>query len=277
MANIPSHSPLSGRTIAIPESRKLDIFAKMLEKQGAVTWRCPLVSIHDAPDPAPVVSWLHKFAGDQMDDLILLTGEGVRRLHGFADRAGDGLQDQFINSLKKVRRITRGPKPVVALRQLGLNTDLSAGEPTTDGVIDLLSGETLKGRKVGVQLYGNNPNEKLMEFLKKAGAEVSTVAPYVYANDSENIKVSELIEAIIRKELDAIAFTSSQQVKRLFQVAKKQKTADILQEGLNKIIIAAVGPVVRDTLTEREIQVELMPKSSFFMKPLTDELVLKLK
>jgi uroporphyrinogen-III synthase len=53
---LPSRSvtakPLAGRTIAIPETRELDLFARMLEQRGANTVRCPLLAILDAPDQA---------------------------------------------------------------------------------------------------------------------------------------------------------------------------------------------------------------------------------
>lgn len=48
-------STLAGRTIAVPETRELDIFSSMLERRGATVIRCPLVTILDAPDPQPVL------------------------------------------------------------------------------------------------------------------------------------------------------------------------------------------------------------------------------
>ena len=48
--------PLEGRRIAVLEHRELDRLGGMLEAQGAVTVRCPLVRIADAPDPAPVLA-----------------------------------------------------------------------------------------------------------------------------------------------------------------------------------------------------------------------------
>jgi len=42
--------PLAGRTVAVPETRELEVFAAMLERRGASVVRCPLVAIHDAPD-----------------------------------------------------------------------------------------------------------------------------------------------------------------------------------------------------------------------------------
>ena len=68
---------LSGRRIALPETRELDRLAHMLEEEGAETLRCPMVAIRDIPDPAPVRDWLMRLP---FDDLVLFTGEGLRRL-----------------------------------------------------------------------------------------------------------------------------------------------------------------------------------------------------
>ncbi len=72
--------PLAGRTIAVPETRELEVFAGLLERRGARVLRCPLVSILDAPDPAPVLAFARAFAAGDCDDLILTTGEGLRRI-----------------------------------------------------------------------------------------------------------------------------------------------------------------------------------------------------
>ena len=45
-----------------------------------------MIAIRDAPDPAPVEAWLRRFADGTCDDLVLMTGEGLRRLLGFARR-----------------------------------------------------------------------------------------------------------------------------------------------------------------------------------------------
>src|SRR3569623_3320060 len=119
--------PLTGRTIALPETRERDRFAEMLESRGAASLRCPLVSFLDAPDAVPVVAWLQRFIKGKMDDVILFTGAGLRRLLGFAERAG--LKRDFIRQLGLVRKVTRGPKPAKALRAVGLRSDLAAEPP----------------------------------------------------------------------------------------------------------------------------------------------------
>jgi uroporphyrinogen-III synthase len=111
---------LAGRLIAVPESRELDVFAGLLERRGAQVLRCPLVRIVDAPDPEPVARWLRQFVDGACDDLILLTGEGLRRLLRFADQQSPSLRPELLAALARARRITRGPKPARALRELGL-------------------------------------------------------------------------------------------------------------------------------------------------------------
>ena len=56
------------------------------------------------------------------NDLVLMTGEGLRRLLGFARRLD--LEPAFRVALAETRKITRGPKPVRALREIGLATDV---------------------------------------------------------------------------------------------------------------------------------------------------------
>lgn len=264
--------PLANHRIAVPESRRLDLFADMLESRGAELLRCPLVAIHDAPDPEPVEAWLREFAEGGHDDLILLTGEGVRRLLGFAERAGGGLRERFVSALAEVRTITRGPKPAAALREIGLRADLPAAYPTTDGVLETLASHDLTGRVVGVQRYGTEPNEKLMGFLERAGATPRPVAPYVYADATEDAQVVSLIEALTAGRVDAIAFTSSAQVRRLFAVARGRDLEAGLQTALDNTVVAAVGPLVAAVLRERGVEAAAVPEARYFMKPLVNEL-----
>jgi uroporphyrinogen-III synthase len=259
---------LAGRTIAVPESRELDVFASMLERRGAAVVRCPLVTIVDAPDPRPVLAWVRSFANGDMDDLILLTGEGLRRLLGCIDAHEPTLREPFCAHLARVRKVTRGPKPARALRELGLKPDIAAREPTTQGVIDALLSESLQGRTVGVQLYGEQPNAVLLDFLEGAGAIARTVAPYVYADQASEAAVKELLRSLAAGRIDAIAFTSTPQVERLFAVGGDE----LCRTALAKTRVAAIGPVVADALARRGVPTDVMPQDSWFMKPLTNTL-----
>lgn len=262
-----AHS-LTNRTIAVPETRELDVFVGLLERRGAKVIRCPLVAIKDAPDPGPVLAWLHEFVSHPWDDLILLTGEGLRRLLSCVDRNDPALRAPFIERLTHIRKITRGPKPARVLRDLGLKADIPADEPTTAGVISALRRENLSARHVAVQLYGSDPNTPLIDFLNSAGAIVHAVAPYVYADAVDDAAVQSLLMQMKSGAVDAIAFTSTPQVERLFAVGPEE----LVRAAFEKTRIAAVGPVVRDALERHGIQVKYMPEDSYFMKPLVSTL-----
>lgn len=260
--------PLAARTIAVPESREIEVFAALLERRGARVIRCPLVTIRDAPDPAPVLDWSLRLAAGGLDDLILLTGEGLRRILSCIERHEPALKPRFLGALSRMRKITRGPKPAKVLRELGMKPEIAAERPTTEGVIARLSGLELRHRRVGVQLYGTESNRPLVDFLANVGATISTVAPYVYADAADEQAVRNLIGELRAGGVDAIAFTSSAQVERLVAVS----SAEAVRAALANTLVAAIGPVVADTLRRHGVDARLMPEESFFLKPLTSML-----
>jgi uroporphyrinogen-III synthase len=262
------NQPLTGRVVAVPETREIDLFATLLERRGAQVVRCSMVAIRDAPDPVPVLQWSRALASGSFDDLVLLTGEGLRRILACIERNEPALRERFVAALPRIRKVTRGPKPARALRELDMKPDIAAEPPTTAGVIASLQRHHLRDRHFGVQLYGTEPNRPLIDFLESAGAKVSAVAPYVYADAADDAAVLDLLNRMQAGEIDAIAFTSTPQVERLFTVAPAQTVT----AALTKTVVAAVGPVVAHTLRKHGIQPRLMPEESFFLKPLTSVL-----
>ena len=263
----PIQSPLNSKVVALPESRQLDVLADLFERRQAVVHRVPLVSILDAPDQEPVIAWLERFIAEPPDRLIILTGEGVRRLVAAANRVG--LEDAFLSALASVCKICRGPKPGRVLKELGLSADILAAEPTTAGIIITLKTLELTNSRISVQLYGEDPNTPLMDYLSACQLRsCDSVAPYIYASNSDTEKVQALILQMNLGAIDLIAFTSKSQISRLFAVAKKEGLKSELQQGLSRTTTAAIGPVVRDELLRCGCEVQIMPNSSYFMKPL---------
>jgi uroporphyrinogen-III synthase len=260
--------PLSNRVVAIAETRELDVFAALLERRGAKVLRYPLVQIVDAPDPQPVLEWARATASGGLDDLILMTGEGLRRLLSCIDAHEPELRPPFLAALSTLRKITRGPKPARVLRELGLSIELPARLPTTAGVIDTLRALNLKDRRVGVQLYGDDPNQPLIDFLRDMQAEVRPVAPYRYVDGSTDDVVTELLTRMQAGSIDAIAFTSKSQVERLFRAAP----AEVVSAALAATRVAAVGPIVSQALLDHGVTVRAMPDDGWFLKPLTSAL-----
>ena len=261
--------PLHNRSIALAEGRQLEELAEMLQKEGAVALRYPLLNILDAPDDAPVLAWLGELCADRFTWLVLMTGEGLRRLVACAERHGQ--RAAVVAALGRCKTVTRGPKPVRALRELGLTPTRVAATPTSDGVIEALRDEALRGQTVGVQLY---PESKtgLTEFLEQAGATVRPVLPYVYAPASDDERVAELIRRLAEGTVDVLVFTSSPQIDRLFEVAQTRQQEDALVRGLERTQVAAVGPIVADNLNKRGVRVAICPEQGFVMRNLVQHI-----
>jgi len=262
---------LESHHVVIPESRQLDILADLLLKRGARVLRLPLISILDAPDPQPIRLWMQEFIRDPGDYFVILTGEGLRRLDAFAER--EQCQAAYRQALSDVTRVCRGPKPGRVLRDIGLKPDLLGAEPTTAGIIDTLASLDLEGRRVSVQLYGEDPNLPLISFLESRQARVSSVSPYVYAPDIDESRVLAFLEGLQSSEFTAMTFTSQPQFKRLQTVAHKHGMGNALISGLNRLLVVAVGPIVADQLRQAGVGVQVMPEGSYFMKPMVTALV----
>lgn len=271
MEELESSSALAGEIVAVPESRQLDILEELLVNRGAAVVRVPLVAILDAPDPVPIIGWLDAFIHEPSDYFVILTGEGLRRLRGVAQR--HDREEAFIAALQRTCTICRGPKPGRALKEIDLKPDLLGKAPTTSGVIEALDELDIDGKRVAVQLYGEEPNLLLIDYLRGRGAIVSAVAPYVYASHIHEDKVVELIHTLARGEISMMTFTSQPQFTRLLEVARKHDIEEVLFSGLARVAVAAVGPVVGDQLTAAGVKVAVMPESLFFMKPMVTELV----
>jgi uroporphyrinogen-III synthase len=256
---------LEGRTIALAEGRQLEELAQMLEKEGAIPLRCPMVSILDAPDAEPVLAWLRDMTAGRFDYVILMTGEALRRLLGFAERAGE--REAVITALGRTHTVTRGPKPVRALKEIGLSPTKIAEAPTTEGVMATLRSESLAGQTIGLTLYGV-PNRELVRYLESAGATVRTVLPYICAPAADAERVAQLIDRLARGDIAVIVFTSSPQVDRLYEVAAERGLEAPLSQGLQRTRVAAVGPVVAENLRRKGTHVDICPEQGFVMKNL---------
>ena len=270
MASEELEKPLAQRVIAVPETRQLDVLANLLLARGASVVRCPLVAIEDSPDTPAVVEWLRRLIARPPALIVFYTGEGIERLLGFAERAG--IRAEFLETLRTTRKLCRGPKPKRALRRLELEAELEAREPTTAGVIATLATLDLGGQRIAVQLYGGKEIPELARYLAARGADADWVAPYVYATESEDERVVELIAMLERGGIDAIAFTSQSQIERLVELAHKRGLEAALAAGMRKTFVAAVGPVVADALRAAGFAVDAMPGESYFMKPLVSTL-----
>ncbi|MBR0904543.1 uroporphyrinogen-III synthase [Bradyrhizobium liaoningense] len=258
---------LNGTRILILETREEAQFSKLLAEQGAEVVQCPMFTICDAPDPAPVEAWIHRAVDKPFDDLVLMTGEGLRRIMKLA--VARRLDQALVAALAKSRKFTRGPKPGKALREIGLEAQQTTEKPTTDGVIEMLGRLDLKGRRLGLQLYPDKDHNALTGALAAQGAEVDPVLPYAYDSKAADANIVAAIEDMAEGRIDSVALTNLGQVRRLVEAAKAHGSEARLRAGLERTLIASVGPAVSGELAAHGLRTDVSPpEDAYFMRPL---------
>ena len=187
------------------------------------------------------------------------------------------VDQDFIAAVGKARKFARGPKPVRALREIGLEAQVVTETPTSEGIAEMLSRVDLKDHRVGLQLYPDKDHGKLIAAITSRGASVETVLPYAYNAEAAEANIVSAIDEMARGHVDAIALTSSGQVRRLIDVAKAHGCEEQLRAGLAQTPIASVGPVVSDELKSNGLHTDIYPANdAFFMKPLISAMALAL-
>src|ERR1700712_14624 len=266
---------LNSYRILILETREEAQFSRLLTEQGADVLQCPMFTIHDAPDGPPIEDWIKRFIEKPCDDLVLMTGEGLRRLMKVAQRTE--VDQGFIAALGKARKFARGPKPGRALREIGLEPQVVTEKPTSEGIAEMMSRVDLKGHRVGLQLYPDKDHSVLIGAIEALGAGVETVLPYVYDAQAADASVVTAIDEMAQERIGAIALPVSGQVRRLIETARAQGCESKLRDGLSRTLIASVGPVISDELKSHGLRTDIYPANdAFFMRPLISAMAIAL-
>jgi uroporphyrinogen-III synthase len=190
----------------------------------------------------------------EFDLVILLTGVGTRALLATVEQVR-GSCDNFIKALRRTKIVARGPKPVAALREVNVPVWLTAPEPNTwREVLTALDARKdelpVRGCRVAVQEYGV-PNPELVAGIRERGATVTTVPVYRWALPEDLEPLRGACRAISQGGVDVALFTTATQVVHLLEVAGDMGLTAGVTEGLNKLVVASVGPTTSEELRER--------------------------
>jgi len=189
----------------------------MVEKHGGIP--IPAPSMREVPieDNAEALAFLDGLRASRFDLVIFETGVGVRMLVQALESRLPA--DGWAEALAGAKVVARGPKPVAALRELGVRIDLKVPEPNTwrETLAALDRDLPVAGLRVAVQEYGK-PVPELIEGLEARGASVTRVPVYRWALPEDTGPLAEALARIAEGGVDAALFTSAQQVEHVLQV-----------------------------------------------------------
>ncbi|MBV8032035.1 MAG: uroporphyrinogen-III synthase, partial [Betaproteobacteria bacterium] len=184
---------------------------------------------------------------------IFQTGVGTRALFAATDALG--LTAEFLSFLEKAMVAVRGPKPTGALRERKVRIDRSAQDPfTTSELLTCTADVDVRGKTVIVQRFGAE-NAELDRALEARGAAVTEIPTYRWSLPADTGPLERLVGSLERGEIDAVVFTNAEQARNLFLVSDRINRRKALEEALNRVVVASIGPVASRALEEAGIRV----------------------
>lgn len=248
---------MKNKTIAILENRAGEQLADLVRKYGGTPFSAPALAEIPDIDPILIAKLVNDWQENVPDIFIFQTGVGVKAL--FATTDALGITEQFQQILANAKVVVRGPKPTAVLRSYKVRIDLTASEPyTTAEVLALLDVSPISGKHVVVQRYGDT-NWELQKALEARGARVTEIATYRWSLPENTQPLVDLMDALDANAIDMVCFTSASQVYNFFAVAERLGRSQALQSGLNRSMVASIGPVCTIALKKFGIKVDVEP------------------
>ena len=267
-------SGFAGLRVLALESRRAAELAKLISTYGGVPVVAPAMREVPLESNTEALAFAARLLAAEFDMVIFLTGVGARALLSVVETTYK--RGEYIAALQRVKVVARGPKPVAVLRELGVTPAITVPEPNTwrellrtlDDACDSKKDFRLRGARVAVQEYGVT-NSELLSGLSERGASVTRVPVYQWALPDDLAPLRTAVKAISEGNIDAVLFTTGVQAAHLFQVAAEMKLEEAMRLGLDRTIVASIGPTTSQELQRRGIRADIEPshpKMGFLVK-----------
>ncbi|WP_125610468.1 uroporphyrinogen-III synthase [Specibacter cremeus] len=239
--------PLAGFRIGVTAHRRASDLIEALERRGAEVLHAPALRIAPVADDNALLEDTRRVIATRPNIVMVTTAYGMRRWCEAADAAGLG--EDLLEVLERARIFVRGPKARGAVRAAGLSDAGISSDETTATLTNLVIAAGVRGHTTAVQVHGYTDVTQL-DRLRAAGAEVLTVTPYRWVSAQEDDRLPQLIDAVCRRELDVLTFTSAPAVDAMLSTAAEAGRRDEFLAALGAgagdgpaVATAVVGPV----------------------------------
>ena len=256
----PLPTDFQGLRVLSFESRMSAEMTRLIERNAGQPLVAPALREIPIPlqDNGAVFRFGVKLILQQIDILILMTGVGTKALFEIL-RTRYPLAE-LIEALRKTIVVTRGPKPLAALKTLGVEANITVPEPNTwqDVIATLDYYRPVQGLRIVIQEYGM-PNPDMIEDLTKRGAEVFPVPIYRWALPEDTGPLKAAIGEILDGKVDVMLVTNAAQIDHVMQIVDQEGKTELFREACKKLLVASIGPTASERLKHYELPVDFEP------------------
>jgi uroporphyrinogen-III synthase len=238
------------------ESRRADLMEQLIRRHGGDPFVAPSVKEMPVERHEEAYRWAERLFAGEFDLVVLMTGVGLAYLRDIlAERYP---RELFIDALRRVTLISRGPKPAAVLREMGLAPGITVPEPNTWH--EIVSAVAVRPeRRIAVQEYGR-ANPEFIAAIEALGAEVTAVSIYRWTLPDDQEPLREAVRRIAGRACDVVLFTTSIQLTHLLEVAETMGCASEVRRALAAdIAIGSVGPVMNTALNDYGFTPDIVP------------------
>lgn len=251
----------SGMTVASFESRMATEITRLIERYGGRPLVAPALREVPLEDNSAAQEFGARLLAGRIDLLVLLTGVGTTAL--FDLLKARHAWSSVLTSLQKIVIVARGPKPIAALKAVGLQATVTVPEPNT--WVDLVSAldtyRSVKGLRAAVQEYGvSNPD--LVNALEQRGADVFTVPIYKWALPEDLSPIRHALDEIIAGHVNVILITNAAQADHVMRILEQDGRVEQFRAALQKLVVASIGPIASERLRHHGWPVDFEPSQS---------------
>ena len=258
MAETPRQN-LHGLRVVSFESRRAKEMAELIRRYEGEPVVAPSMREVPLTENRAAIELLPQLEAGKFDLLILMTGVGTRTLNQAL--LTQYPQERIVAALGKTQLVARGPKPIAALKELGLVPAVTVPEPNTwrEVLATLDAATPIRGKQIAVQEYGI-PNPELVSGLEQRGAKVKTVSVYRWALPEDLAPLRDAIQKMLRGDIDVALFTNGAQVEHLFRVAAEDSADEELRVACKNMAIGSVGPICTQVLQQYGLTPDIEPE-----------------
>jgi uroporphyrinogen-III synthase len=207
-----------------------------------------------------IASFFDRLIKGEIDVVVLTSSTGVESLVKLLELKGE--RDRATASLNGTTLVAIGPITANAMLKVGLVPSFVPKVYSSEGLVDELSGTSLKGARVA--LLRSNHGEAILEAgLKALGAVVDDIAIYCLVPERSNPELDHMIREALAGRVDAFAFTSSLSAETFIAAAELLSPRRI-RDILRCRTVAAMGEPTRRKLEAMGIKVDIVPSRSTF-------------
>lgn len=238
------------------ESRRAKEMETLIRRAGGDPFVAPSVQERALDDHGEAMHFLERMEAGEFDMLVCMTGTG---LAFFRDQvAAHSSVARLTAALQRITILSRGPKPLPILRDLGARAGIVVPEPNTwKEIVDAIA--LRPERRILVQEYGR-PNPEMNSALERRGAQVTPMVVYRWELPVDVEPLRTAARRLADRQSDVVLFTSSIQLDHLMMIAAELGLESQVRSALAEYAaIASVGPVMTASLEAAGLPADIIP------------------